>query len=109
MFSCFVLTKLNALTSIKRLGGGNFTPPVNNLKTVKAVSLGFCIGNFSLETFVPNFVSLTRPSLQILDKIQTGEFVYFQISGQSLIKENCHNSRISHDIGMKLGSVIKLD
>ena len=109
MFSCFVLTKLNALTSIKRLDGGNFTPPVNNLKTVKGVSLVFCIGNFSLETFVPKIVSLTRPSLHILDKIQTGEFVYFQISGQSLIKENCHNSRISHEIGMKLGSVIKLD
>ena len=33
----------------------------------------------------------------------------FRISGQSLIKENCHNSRTSHDIDMKLGPVTKLD
>ena len=33
----------------------------------------------------------------------------FQISGQSLIKENCHNSRTSDDIYMKLGPVTKLD
>ena len=32
----------------------------------------------------------------------------FWISGQSLIKENCHNSRTS-DIHMKLGPVTKLD
>ena len=33
----------------------------------------------------------------------------FQISGQSLIKEKCHNSRTSNDIDMKLGAVTKLD
>ena len=33
----------------------------------------------------------------------------FRISGQSLIKENCHNSRTSDDIDMKLGPVPKLD
>ena len=33
----------------------------------------------------------------------------FRISGQSLIKENCHNSRTSDDIDMKLGAVTKLD
>ena len=33
----------------------------------------------------------------------------FWISGQSLIKENCHNSRTSDDIDMKLGPVTKLD
>ena len=34
---------------------------------------------------------------------------YFRISGQSLIKENCHNCRISDDIDMTLGPVTKLD
>ena len=29
--------------------------------------------------------------------------------GQSLIKVNCHNSRTSYDIDMKLGPVTKLD
>ena len=33
----------------------------------------------------------------------------FRISHQSLIKGNCHNSRTRDDIGMKLGSVTKLD
>ena len=33
----------------------------------------------------------------------------FRISGQSLIKENCHNSRTNDDIDMKLGPVTKLD
>ena len=31
------------------------------------------------------------------------------MSGQSLIKENCHNSRASDDIDMKLGPVSKID
>ena len=33
----------------------------------------------------------------------------FRISGQSLIKENRHNTRTSDDIDMKLGPVNKLD
>ena len=36
-------------------------------------------------------------------------FSDFRISGQSLMKENWHNSRTSDDIDMKLGSVTKLD
>ena len=33
----------------------------------------------------------------------------FRISGQSLIKGNCHNSRSSDDINMKFGPVTRLD
>ena len=33
----------------------------------------------------------------------------FRISGQSLIKENCHNSTTSDNIDMKLEPVTKLD
>ena len=33
----------------------------------------------------------------------------FWISGQFFVKENCHNSRTSDDIHMKLGPVTKLD
>ena len=33
----------------------------------------------------------------------------FRISGQSLLKENCHNSRTGDNIDMKLGPVTKLD
>ena len=49
---------------------------------------------------MPNLISLTHPSLQILAKL---------IPGQSLIKENCDNSKTSDDIDMKLGPVTKLD
>ena len=56
--------------------------------------------------FVSDLVSLTRPSLQILDKTQTGKFSIF---GQFLIKRNCHNSRTSDVFDMKLGPVTKID
>ena len=55
-----------------------------------------------LETFVPNLVSITRP-------VSDRGISDFRISGQSLIKENCHNSRTSDNIDMKLGPVIKID
>ena len=56
---------------------------------------------------MPNLVSLTCPSLQILGKTQMGTS-NFQISGQSLVKENCHNSRTRDNIGIKLSPVTKL-
>ena len=55
---------------------------------------------------MPNLVSLTRPSLQILGKTETGYISNFWIAGQSLINENCHNSRTINDIDMKLRPVI---
>ena len=33
----------------------------------------------------------------------------FQISGQTLIKRNCHNARTNNDIDIKLGPVTKID
>ena len=60
---------------------------------------------------MPNLVSLTSNSSQSPDIGQNsyGGISDSQISGQSLIKENCHNSRTSDDIDMKLGPVTKLD
>ena len=48
---------------------------------------------------------------QSLDIGQNSEGVIsgFQISGQSLIKENCHNSRTSDDVDMKLVPETELD
>ena len=57
---------------------------------------------------MPNLVTLSYLSLQILRKTQTGIFFDFWISGQSLIKENCHISRTSYDINMKLGPMTNL-
>ena len=58
---------------------------------------------------MPNLVSLTRPSLQLLSKTQPEFFSDFRISGQSLIKENRVNSRTSNIIDMKLGPATKLN
>ena len=58
---------------------------------------------------MPNLESITYPSLQILCKNSDGGISDFRISGQSLIKENCHNSRTSNDIDIVLGPVTKLD
>ena len=46
---------------------------------------------------MPNLVSITQPSLQILGKTHT------------LINKNCRNFRSSNDIDMKLGTVTKPD
>ena len=58
---------------------------------------------------MPNLVSLTGPSLQILDKTETGVFTISGFLVKSLINKNGHNSRTSNDIVMKLGPVTKLD
>ena len=55
-----------------------------------------------------NFLSITHPRLQVLRKTQRG-FSDFWISGQSVIKENCHKSRIGGNIDMKLRPVTKID
>ena len=57
---------------------------------------------------MPDLISITCPSLQIFGKTQTGTS-NFRISGQFLIKENCHNFRTSDDIHMKLRPVTKID
>ena len=56
---------------------------------------------------MPNLVTVTCPSLRYL--AIDGCNSDFQISGQSLIKENCHNSRTSDDIDMKRRPVTKLE
>ena len=42
-------------------------------------------------------------------QILGGDISDFRISGQSLIKENCNNSRTSGNIDMKFGPVTNLD
>ena len=65
----------------------------------------FKLSNFSLQTFMSNFVSLTHPRCQILDKTQTDVFTISRFMVMSLINKNCHNSRRSNDIDMKLEPV----
>ena len=77
---------------------------------VKAVTLAFCsiwqhfIRDICAKFGIPNL--LQSPDIkQNLD----GDISNFRISGQSLIKVNCDNSRTSDDIHRKLGPVTKLD
>ena len=58
---------------------------------------------------MPNLISLTHPSLQILHRIQTGVFLICSFLAKSLINKNCHNSRTGNDTDMKLASETKLD
>ena len=53
---------------------------------------------------MPNVVFITPQSPDIGKNSDEG-ISDFRISAQSLIKENCHNSRISDDIDMNLGPV----
>ena len=77
------------------------SPPLlisrNNSEMVKAVTLAFC-------SIIPN-----SPQSQDIWQNSDGDISDFRISGQSFIKRQCHNSRTSDDIDMKLGPVIKLD
>ena len=54
---------------------------------------------------MPNVLSLIRPSLQILGKNSDSSISDFRNPDQSLIKENCHNSRTSNDTDMKFRPV----
>ena len=49
------------------------------------------------------------PESPDIGKNSDGGISNFQISGQSLIKENYHNSRNNDDIEMKLGPVTRID
>ena len=59
---------------------------------------------------MPNLVSLTRSSFQILDKHQMGVFSISGFLFKSFVNKICkHNSRSSNDIDVKLEPTIKLD
>ena len=63
--------------------------------------------SFSLETCLPIGIPKSPQSLDI--RKNSGRRISdFWISGQSFMNKNCHNSRASNDIDMKLGPLIKL-
>ena len=67
------------------------------------------LSNISLQTFVSNLVSLICPLSPGIGQNSGKGISDFRISGQYLLKENCHNFRTSSDIEMKLGPATKLD
>ena len=96
-------------------GGGNFTPTtcwfsLNNSEMVKATTLAFCSIQLHLNRDVrAKFGIPYSPQSPDIGQNSDGGISDFRISGQSLIKGNCHNFRTSDDIGMKLGPETKLD
>ena len=94
--------------------GGSFNPPLffwfslNNSEKVKALTLAFSsiqlhfIRNIRAKFRIPN-----SPQSLDIEQNSDGCISDFQISGQSLINVNYHNSRASDDIDMKLGTVTK--
>ena len=86
---------------------GNFSPLLvflNNAVMVKAATLAFCSiqQHFIRDVHVKFFISQSPDIEQNSDWCISD----FPISGQSLIQGNCHNSRTSDDIDMKLEPVI---
>ena len=65
------------------------------------------LNNFSLETFIPNLVFLTCPSLQVLHKTQTEVFSNSGFLVKSPKNNNFRNSRTRNDSDMKLAPVTK--
>ena len=60
--------------------------------------------NILLETLVgAKFGISNSPQPPDIGQNSDGGISDFRNSGQSLIKENCHNSKTSDDIDMKLG------
>ena len=57
---------------------------------------------------MPNLVTLASSSPRILHKLQVGVFSISRFFVESLINKNCHNSRVSGDVDMKLGLLSEL-
>ena len=80
----------------------------NNSETVQAVTLAFCsiqqhfIRDILAKLGIPNL-----PQSADIGQNSDKDISDFKISGQSVIKENRHNSWTSDDIDMKFGPVIK--
>ena len=83
---------------------------LNNSKTLNAVTLEFWIIQLhSIRDIHAKFGIHNLSQSPDIGQNSDGGISDFRISGQSLIKENCHNSRTSDDIDMKLEPVTKLD
>ena len=83
---------------------------LNNSQMVKAVTVEFCsIQQQSIRYIHSKFGIHNSSQSPAIGKNSDKSISNFRISGQSLIKENCHNSRTSDNVEMKLRPVTKLD
>ena len=82
---------------------------LNNSEMLKAVTLAFCsIQWYFIRDIRDKFGIPYSPRSPYIGQYSDGSISDFQISGQSFIKRNCHNSRISDDIDIKVGPVTEL-
>ena len=82
---------------------------LSNSEKVKALTLVLCrIRKSFIKDIRGKFGVPNLPKSPEIRQNSNGGISDFQISGQSLINKNCHNSRSSNDIDIKLGQVIKL-
>ena len=89
-------------------GGGVYSLSgfsLKNSKTVRTVTLAFCS---IIRNIRAKFGFHNSPQSPDVGQNSDGGISDFRISGQFLIKENCHNYITSDDIDMKLGAVNKL-
>ena len=76
---------------------------LNNSETVKAVTLVFCsIQKLFIRDIHAKFSTLNSPQSPDNGQILDEGISNFRISDQSLINENCRNSRTSNDIDVVL-------
>ena len=85
---------------------GHFNPNLDRGEGIFTPSLDFPSITQKQEKLLS--WQFSHPRLQILDRTQT---TVFRISGFLInpLQKNCHDSRTSNDIDMKLGPVTKLD
>ena len=97
------------------MGGGlNFTPccsfSLYKSERVKAVTLAFFrIQKRFSRDILAKFGIPNSPQSPDIVQNSDGGISNFGISDQSLINKNCHNSRTSNHIDMKLGPLTKLN
>ena len=83
---------------------------LNNSETVKTATLAFCsIQLHFIRNFFAKFGIPSLPWSIDIEQNSDGCISDFRISGQFLIKRNCHNSRTSDNIDIKFEPVTKLD
>ena len=83
---------------------------LDNSETVQAVTLAFCSIQYRfIVDICGKFGMSSSPQSPDIGQNSDRDYFDFRIFGQSLIKENFHNSRTSDDIDMKLGPVTTLD
>ena len=81
-----------------------------NSETVKTATLAFCTIQYYFITIIcTKSRFLTLPNLQSLGKTQMGVFPDFRTYDQFFINKNCRNSKINHDIDIKLRPVTKFN